>query len=104
MKGSGEVPVGKAEYKFYDEKMGKYKKGDLILVPFGDRVPSVYRVENARGKKLIVTVLEDNYEKSRVEPGSMRDFSKVIYEGWWCHRRIPKTQPRATKKIRQEKP
>lgn len=80
-------------YQFYDPSQGKFKKGDLILIPFGEKTPSVYEVLSTRGKKLLVLVLEDSY-KDPVKAGSIYDISKAIYEGYWCHRKISKTKPK----------
>ncbi len=83
-------------YKFYDPKQGKFKKGDFLLIPFGD-LPSLFQVQSARGKKLIVVVIEDNYEKSPIKSGTVWDISKAIYEGYWCHRHIEAVQPKSGK-------
>lgn len=88
-------------YEFYNKDQGKFRKGDLIIIPFNEKIPSIYRVESARGKKLIVTVLEDNYYQT-TQPGTVLDLGLVIYEGWWCHRRIANVKPKG--KVRQEKP
>lgn len=90
-------------YRFYDQKQGKFHKGDLILIPFGEELPSIYQVESARGKKLLVLVLEDNDLKSKIKRGTICDIGTSIYEGYWCHRRIPKVKPIKVK-VHTEKP
>lgn len=93
-------------YHFYDKKQDKFYKGDLILIPFGEKNPSVYQVISSRGKKLLAVVLEDAYLKSPVKRGTVCDLSKPIYEGFWCHRRIPniKYKKSKTDKVKMEVP
>ena len=89
------------DYQFYDKSQGKFKKGDLILIPFGEKTPSVYQVLSTRGDKLIAVVLEDSY-KSPTKKGTVLDITKSIYEGYWCHKRISQVKP--LKKIIAAKP
>ena len=92
----------KSGYQFFDPKQGKFRQGDLIMIPFG-KLPSLYRVLSARGPKLLVVVIEDNYEKNPVPRGTICDLGSAIYEGYWCHRRIREVKPKKGK-VHYEKP
>ena len=94
--------MDKSGYQFYDPSQGKFKKGDLILIPFGEKTPSIYQVLSARGKKLLVVVLEDSYSKAPTKTGSICDISSAIYEGYWCHRKISPVKPKG--KVLHQRP
>lgn len=83
-------------YAFYDESQGKFKKGDLILISFGTPAPSTFQVLSTRGKKLIVLVMEDTYDKDPLKSGTVCDISKAIYEGYWAYRKVSPVRSKKT--------
>lgn len=83
--------MNEIDYHFYSKDKIRFKKGDLLLIPFGKKTPSVYQVIKASKKKLIVVVLEDVYPNVTApnqKPGDVLDLSRVIYEGYWCFHKI----------------
>jgi hypothetical protein len=91
------------EYRFYDNEA--IKKNDILLIPFGGRVPSVYRVLRANKRKMFleVIVLADNYEKTSLISGTRLNVGKAIYEGYWCFCVVKDKKP-TSPRIIEEKP
>ncbi len=88
-------------YRFYEDQ--RFNKGDIILILFGTKVPSTYRVlyANNKLKKLRVMVIEDTYEKPH-ERGSVLDISKAIFEQYWSFHLVKDVKPRG--KVREDLP
>jgi len=92
----------KADYRFYSKE--KIDRGDLILIPFGEKVPSTYRVlhANKRRQERRAVVLEDTYEKEPRAPGTVVDLGKAIYDGYWCFRVVKPARATRSKTVREK--